>query len=50
VFSQPWLWALPLLFTFTGGVWADALETRWRRAFLVLGGVLLLAQAGMAWL
>src|SRR5271168_2207620 len=29
--SQPWLWALPFLFTFVGGVFADAMETRQRR-------------------
>ena len=28
VFGQPWLWALPFLLTFIGGVFADALETR----------------------
>jgi hypothetical protein len=48
VFSQPWLWALPLIFTFAGGVWADALETNWRLAFLVLGGALLIAQAALS--
>ena len=34
--SAPWLWALPFLFTFLGGVFADALETRYRKLFLVL--------------
>jgi hypothetical protein len=43
--SQPWLWALPFLFTFIGGVFADALETRQRRIFLVLSGAILLTQA-----
>jgi hypothetical protein len=43
--SQPWLWALPFLFTFVGGVFADALETRQRRMFLVLAGGILLTQA-----
>ena len=28
VVTQPWLWALPFLFTFLGGVFADVLETR----------------------
>ena len=42
--SQPWLWALPFLFTFLGGVFADALETRQRRMFLGLTGALLLTQ------
>jgi hypothetical protein len=43
--SQPWLWALPFLFTFVGGVFADALETRQRRLFLGLSGAILLTQA-----
>ena len=36
--SRPWLWALPFLFTFVGGVFADALETRQRKMFLALTG------------
>jgi len=43
--SAPWLWALPFLFTFIGGVFADALETRYRKLFLVLTGGILAAQA-----
>ena len=43
--SRPWLWALPFLFTFVGGVFADALETRQRKLFLALTGALLLTQA-----
>jgi hypothetical protein len=43
--SAPWLWALPFLFTFVGGVFADALETRWRMLFLVLSGSILVTQA-----
>jgi hypothetical protein len=43
--SAPWLWALPFLFTFLGGVFADALETRYRKLFLVLTGAVLAAQA-----
>jgi len=43
--SQPWLWALPFLFTFVGGVFADALETRQRKIFLFLSGAILLCQA-----
>ncbi|MDQ2833169.1 MAG: hypothetical protein M3Y50_05360 [Acidobacteriota bacterium] len=43
--SRPWVWALPFLFTFLGGVFADALETRQRKLFLVLTGGLLLTQA-----
>jgi hypothetical protein len=33
VFGQPWLWALPFLMTFVGGVFADALETQHGRIF-----------------
>jgi hypothetical protein len=43
--SVPWLWALPFLFTFLGGVFADALETRYRKLFLLLSGAVLAAQA-----
>jgi hypothetical protein len=43
--SAPFLWALPFLFTFLGGVFADALETRARNLFLVLTGAILTAQA-----
>ncbi len=43
--SAPLLWALPFLFTFLGGVFADALETRYRKLFLVLTGGILAAQA-----
>ncbi len=45
VTSQPWLWALPFLTAFVGGVFADALETRWRKTFLCATGVVLGAQA-----
>jgi hypothetical protein len=43
--SQPWLWALPFLFTFVGGVFADVLEMRQRKMFLALSGAILLTQA-----
>lgn len=43
--SAPWLWALPFLFTFIGGVFADALETRRRKLFAVLMGAVLVTQA-----
>jgi hypothetical protein len=43
--TAPWLWALPFLFTFVGGVFADALDTRYRKLFLVLTGSILAAQA-----
>jgi hypothetical protein len=43
--TAPALWALPFLFTFIGGVFADALETRHRKLFLLLAGTVLAAQA-----
>ncbi|WP_213803954.1 hypothetical protein [Granulicella sp. dw_53] len=43
--TAPWLWALPFLFTFVGGVFADVLETRQRKLFLSLTGLTLVAQA-----
>lgn len=36
--SEPWLWALPFLLTFAGGVFADALETKQRKIFLTATG------------
>jgi hypothetical protein len=43
--TAPWMWGLPFLFTFVGGVFADALESRYRRLFLLLTGTVLAAQA-----
>jgi hypothetical protein len=43
--SEPWLWALPFLIAFVGGVFADALETRWRKPFFWATGAVLLGQA-----
>jgi hypothetical protein len=45
VISQPWLWALPFLFTFIAGVFSDALETKHRKLFLGLSGAIVLTQA-----
>lgn len=45
--SQPRLWAVPFLLCFIGGVFADILETRYRRAFLWITGALVLAQAAL---
>lgn len=44
VVSNPVLWALPFLLTFVAGVFADALETRQRRLFLLLTGGILVTQ------
>jgi hypothetical protein len=45
--SQPRLWAIPFLLCFIGGVFADILETRYRRPFLWITGGLLVAQAAL---
>ncbi len=42
---RPWLWALPFLFTFLGGVFSDVFESRYRKLFLGLAGMVLLSQA-----
>ncbi len=43
--GSPWLWALPFLFTFIGGVFADAYESPHGRLALAAGGALVLLQA-----
>ncbi|MHB8302778.1 MAG: hypothetical protein ACYDC6_08095 [Acidobacteriaceae bacterium] len=45
VHAEPWVWALPFLLTFIGGVFADALESRQRRPFLWVVGAVLATQA-----
>lgn len=40
-----WLWTIPFLLTFLGGVYADLLESRARTPFALLCAILLLAQA-----
>lgn len=45
VVTTPWLWALPFLFTFLGGVFSDVFESRYRKMFLGLAGMVLLTQA-----
>lgn len=63
VVSAPWLWALPFVFTFIGGVFADALERpteqmgmvisaarrKQRRMFLLLSGGVVATQAVLCW-
>jgi hypothetical protein len=46
--STPSLWALPFLLAFVGGVFADVLETKYRRWFLWITGGLLVAQAALS--
>jgi hypothetical protein len=63
VISAPWVWALPFLFTFVGGVFADALDRpseemapvvaakkqRERTMFLVLTAGVVVTQAVLCW-
>jgi hypothetical protein len=49
VTSTPWFWALPFLFTFVGGVFADALETRQRKVFVLLTLGVVVTQAVLCW-
>lgn len=44
VVTTPWVWALPFLFTFLGGVYSDVFESRYRKLFLGLTGMVLLTQ------
>lgn len=43
--GSPWLWSLPFLLTFVGGVFADAYESARGRLALTAGGAIVLAQA-----
>jgi hypothetical protein len=47
--SSPWLWALPFLFTFLGGTFADALETKQRKLYLAMTGMVIVTQALVCW-
>ncbi len=42
--ATPWLWALPFLLTFIGGVFADAYESPRRRLALAAGAAIVLLQ------
>lgn len=42
--SEPWIWAIPFLLTFTGGVFADMRGSRRKRMFLWLTGALAVTQ------
>src|ERR1700738_2589667 len=42
--SSPWLWALPFLLTFIGGVFADAYESSRPKLALAAGGAIVLLQ------
>jgi hypothetical protein len=43
--GSPWLWALPFLLTFIGGVFADAYESPRNRIAMAAGGAIVLLQA-----
>ena len=43
--GSPWLWALPFLFTFIGGVFADAFESERGRLALAAAGAIVVLQA-----
>jgi hypothetical protein len=43
--GSPWLWALPFLLTFIGGVFADAYESPRSRVAMAAGGAIVLLQA-----
>lgn len=43
--STPWLWALPFLLTFIGGVFADAFESPRSRLAMAAGGAVVFLQA-----
>jgi hypothetical protein len=63
VVSAPWVWALPFLFTFVGGVFADALDhpteqgrssgapgkSKERKMFVVLTVGVVVTQAALCW-
>lgn len=43
--ASPWIWSLPFLLTFIGGVFADAFESRSGRIFVAAAGAIVLMQA-----
>ena len=42
--ASPWLWSLPFLLTFIGGVFADAFESQRGNVFMIAAGSLVLLQ------
>lgn len=44
VSGSPWLWALPFLLTFVGGVFADACESERRKVFIAAAASLVILQ------
>jgi hypothetical protein len=50
VAGSQWLWALPFLLTFVGGVFADAYEGAGGRLAMAAAGIITLLQAVLCWL
>jgi hypothetical protein len=48
--GSPWLWGLPFLLTFVGGVFADAYEGQRGRMAMGAAGAIVLLQAVLCWL
>ncbi|GAA3754560.1 hypothetical protein [Terriglobus aquaticus] len=46
--TWPLLWAVPFLLTFAAGIFADALETRQRKLYLLLGGAVIATETLLA--
>jgi len=46
--GSPWLWSLPFLFTFIGGVFADAFESPYGRVALASAGAIVVLQAALS--
>jgi hypothetical protein len=45
--GSPWIWSLPFLFTFIGGVFADAIESPRSRIAMAAAGAVVLLQAAL---
>ncbi|MEO8726998.1 MAG: hypothetical protein ABI383_12860 [Acidobacteriaceae bacterium] len=46
---EPLVWALPFLFVFTGGIFADLFESKLRRPAVVIAVLLIAAQGWLGW-
>lgn len=48
VHADPWVWALPFLLTFIGGVFADAMESPQRKLFIWATAAIVVTQAALS--
>jgi hypothetical protein len=48
--GSPWVWSLPFVFTFVGGVFADGYEGPRRKLALAAGGAIVVLQVVLCWL